>query len=168
MKNLKKTRSSLFLGAAALGALALAGVALAHPKDGGRSRGGGLSLERLDTNADGVVSLTEMQTHAAERLAHKLQRLDADGNGIVTPEEREAFAAEREAHGHPRRRAPRPSLDDEAATVVEMEAKLSSRVARRFAKMDTNADGHLDAAELEAAKAQRRARWEAGKARRTP
>ncbi|MEL6183264.1 MAG: hypothetical protein AAFU79_01475 [Myxococcota bacterium] len=166
--NLKKNRSTLLLGGASAALALAAAAAIAHP--GGQGRGGpgkGLSLERLDSDGDGVVSLVEMQDQANKRLARKLQRLDSDGDGVVTVAEREALAAQMEAHGHRKGRfLQRGPAED--MTVVDMEARLSDRVAKRFAKMDGNADGVLDASELEAAKAKRRARWEARRARTEP
>lgn len=166
---MKFTMKSMLAGVVGT-TLALGSVALAHPGGEGRGhhRGHGMSLEKLDTDGDGTVSLLEMQTQAQARFERKIGKLDANGDGVITQTEKDALAAKMEG----RRRGKRgqrflQKLPEGDVSVEVVKAQMLEHVAERFAKIDTDNSGALDAAELEAAKAARKARWQARKQRQT-
>lgn len=63
----------------ALLALGLTATAQAQMRDGSRA------FDRLDSNSDGVLDATELQTQRERAFSH----LDTDGNGVITAAERE-------------------------------------------------------------------------------
>ena len=80
-------------------------------------------LQRMDTDADGRVSLAEYQAW----MGYAFTRMDRDGDGVLAPGELPG------GEGEP------VSLDTHRA-----------RLAARFQRQDRDGDGYLDAAELTA------------------
>ena len=80
MKNKKILLSTIILGT-----VAFSGVALAEHHDGGHKGGhkGAKHFEKIDTNADGKISLDEHLASAKERFT----KMDQDKDGFVTKEE---------------------------------------------------------------------------------
>ncbi len=137
----KFLRSTTFVFLAAL--IASAGVATAQPYDGtgpGRGMGRGMGMgmgnpdapwrlrfTAIDTDGNGVVSPAEARANAVDVFA----AMDADGNGRLTREEYMAV-----------RMGPQRGLNP-----ARMNARQAAKAAR-FAPMDVDADGTVDAAEF--------------------
>lgn len=119
-------------------------------------------FDQIDLNRDGVITLEE----AAQARAAAFVRLDANRDGWLS---REEMASERRMQGggpdRPQRRSGRPNPDangDGTVTRAEWDAAIATRGAeasRRagemFARLDTNNDGQLGQAELQAQRANR-------------
>ena len=138
---------------AGTGAVALTAFGQAGP---GRGHGPQMSLERLDANGDGNISLEEINAERTERFSSA----DANGDGGLTLEE---FTAAREAERE-ERRAERMTkhferLDadgDGVVTMAEQDAFAEERTERMFSRIDSNDDGVISEAEREAVKGARR------------
>jgi hypothetical protein len=143
-----------------------------------------------DANADGRISLAEMQVKAAERFA----RIDVNRDGRLTREERQAARtqiraereqrrAERQGQRAERRAEHAQRQGDRAQRGREMFARLDAnrdgflaqseappRLAQRFAQLDADRDARLSPAELQAGRqamrAERGPRGERGQGRR--
>jgi hypothetical protein len=87
----------------------------------------------MDLNGDG--SLSEDETAALRQVW--LVSTDADGDGVVTETEMLTRA------------------------MLRVETRMKSRIAKRFARMDTNGDGRIDSAEFDQKLAERFARRDA-------
>jgi Ca2+-binding EF-hand superfamily protein len=108
-------------------------------------------LERMDTNADGVISLEEFEPP----MKGPMSRADADDDGAVTLEElnhqraermaeREVKRAERQTEQAEEMTARFNKMDaDGNGSVTPEEARLAA-----FNHMDTNQDGSLSVDEL--------------------
>lgn len=106
------------------------GVAVAQGHEG---RGGGRDmLERADANADGQISLAELNTVRAEAFG----RLDQNGDGQIAGAELRGRMAEA------------PAAEDGVVT----QAEFLNRVPPVMARFDANRDSVLDQAELQAAR----------------
>ena len=140
---------------AAASALALggAGIALAQ-HHGGPGGHRGPSMERADTDGDGIITLDEAKALGAERFA----KMDANEDGSISREDREARAeirfAETDANGDGE-----VTPDEMTAAREKREAEMAQRRAERqammFERLDTDGSGGLSQAELETAKALR-------------
>ncbi|QYC10416.1 EF-hand domain-containing protein [Brevundimonas nasdae] len=134
-------------------------------------------LIAADTNRDGTVTPEEMQAarqaQRTERLNQRFAKLDANGDGSISRAEFDAanapraergpraeragrWTGQRDGHRGPMRAAHRGARGPEGArergpiVIADVRAKLTEQ----FAKLDTNHDGVLTAAE-------RRAGWQA-------
>ncbi|MHA6346231.1 EF-hand domain-containing protein [Roseivivax sp. CAU 1761] len=121
------TLKTFSTGAVALALVLAAMGAQAHDGRGGDARHGprggpAMSLERLDANGDGTVSAEEFADPAAARFA----AADADGDGELT-------AAEMAAAAETRR-----------------EARRAARIARHIERLDSDGNGTLSLAEIQA------------------
>jgi Ca2+-binding EF-hand superfamily protein len=130
-----------------------------HGKRGGK-------LARLDADKDGAISLSEAK---GTRLADKFSTLDRDADGELTRDELRAMAGKHGKHGKrgegrgvgedrkvkdPAARAAkllekRDADKNGALSLAELEG---SRMAGKFAAIDTNKDGSLARDELMAMK----------------
>lgn len=121
-----KLRNSLLVASAAT--VALVGVAFANPNHDRR-------LAKMDTDGDGQVELTEIETQATKRAAE----IDANADGRIVVAEirahREKIRAEREEA----RLLRLDSNGDGSVSTVE----FASGHASRAASMDKNGDGIL-------------------------
>ncbi|GAA0727397.1 hypothetical protein GCM10009106_03360 [Sphingomonas japonica] len=153
--------------AAALGATALTGVALAQqnpapvpqtmtPPPAGK-------MARLDPNGDGVQTRAE----AIAQADRMFQRLDADGNGQITAAEREAMhdkrAERREARGKPAGKHGGMRTRMLARIDANKDGQISldehrAMATLRFDRVDANRDGRIDTAERAEKREQRMAR----------
>ena len=103
-------------------------------------------FSRMDSNGDGQITETEMDS-ARERLRDEVfTRLDANGDGSVSRAEMEAAAAMRTAGRKGRSNHLRAAIlsrmdtnGDGAITKTELEA----RALERFEKLDANGDGTI-------------------------
>jgi Ca2+-binding EF-hand superfamily protein len=114
----------------AVAAAALAGSPAFADHHGGKGKGHGRhhgSIEKMDTDGDGVITREEAQ---AARKAH-MMKADANGDGAVTLEELKAY---------------RDKMREE---------RRENRAERRFKRMDANGDGKITADEIDAMKMHR-------------
>ena len=96
----------------------------------------GQLFDKVDSNKDGKVTLTEAKAEAQARFA----RIDTNKDGRLTTQEIEAHHVAMRAEHAKKRGDQKPS--DEAR-----HGKHKERGAKFFAKMDGNGDGAIDAAE---------------------
>ncbi len=136
------------LAAASALTLALAVPMIAHA---GGHKGGGKLFEKLDTNADGVVTRVEAETAALAAFT----KVDADGDLFVTQEElkagHEAHRAEMKAKMAAKMEGKEPRTPKADADPAKMEARKAKKVEKsdeRFAAADTDGDGKLSQAEF--------------------
>ena len=109
---------------AALGATTMAGISFAKS---GKDRGGKFNFEQIDANADGFITLEEMQAHQAERFATR----DTNGDGFVTEDELKAgFMARAEEKGR--------EFD---------EGRMERRIGFMLRGMDVDNDGKISLSE---------------------
>lgn len=111
-------------------------------------------LKDFDTNRDGKVTKEEFSARAKERFAMR----DLDSDGIIGPEDLPPGVRE-----HAMRR--KEAREKEGAKEGTKEAgkergwfsleRLMGRSDKRFARLDKNGDGVIDAADFEAASAER-------------
>lgn len=145
----------LTLAAASVLTLALAVPMVAQA---GGHKGGGKHFEKLDTNADGIVSRVEAETAALAVFTS----VDADADGFVTQDElkagHEARRAEMKAKWAEKMEAKEPrkaKVDADPAKMEEYKAKKEARKAKmveksaeRYAAADTDGDGKWSQAEF--------------------
>jgi len=112
-----------------------AGITLAASAEA-RGEGGGRAahmptFEDLDLNADGNVTLEEIQAAGRARNAERFTEVDANGDGALSADEMLAHANEQRAE------------------------RLADQIAERIEKADTNGDGLLQQSEIQAQAAER-------------
>ena len=148
------TRTLILSGAAvAVAASAFAGVAVAQgrmmqpgangPADGPDGRPGGPRMgmfQMMDTNKDGKVTREEFLDRAGPFFA----RFDVNKDGTVTKEEIVQVMTKRMEERAARMTAPFDANGDGTVTKEEFDAFR----AKRFALLDRNDDGEVDAEEL--------------------
>lgn len=136
-----------------LSAAIVAGLAVESHAAGDHRHGAGLNFEEVDANADGLLSVEELQAHRAARFA----ATDTDGNGALSRAEIEARMLanqdERRVKFLDRMFDRRDANADGQLTLDEM---ASDRTARMFERADENGDGQISRAEYDAAKDGRR------------
>ena len=115
-------------------------------------RGGpGQMLEQVDANADGAVTMAEIDAHRADKFASA----DTNGDNLVSAAEFEAFSiAERERKQAERRarRFAKLDADGDGYVTADEHAAADKRMDRLFERVDTDGDGVITEAEREAAK----------------
>ncbi|MFT4519725.1 MAG: Ca2+-binding EF-hand superfamily protein [Halioglobus sp.] len=150
------TKSKFFTTAASLalvGASIISVEAFARGSEGGRYDHSNddrrTLLERMDSNADGVLSLIEFSERNADRALRHFNRNDADGDTFLSPEE---FSA---SDKHQRHSKP-GGLDTDSLQLCieetlgyELPERPNSEAA--FAATDVNSDGAVDMDEFLAA-----------------
>ena len=107
-----------------------------------------------DTDGDGAISLAEFQTGFVEAAERQFQALDTDGNGVLSGEEftdrrgRSIFATDvRSVIGD--RALNRLDTDDDGfVTLAEVQAGRPGATSEWFAGLDDNGDGQLSKDEL--------------------
>ena len=126
--------------------LSLAGIAQAH---GGGSPMRGPDFATLDADGDGYITQAEMKSRAEERFV----AADVNGDWMLSVEEMHAQNAERSGENVERMMQ---HLDANADGRLS-EDELPRRGKRKFAAADSDGDGVLTAAELQAQAAERSA-----------
>lgn len=96
-------------------------------------------LAKLDANKDGVISADEF------KAGNDVQATDADNDGALTADEVAAMIEKRRAERLAQRMMRRLDIDGDGKVTV---AEIQDRQAKRFALLDRNNDGQLDATEL--------------------
>lgn len=129
------TRTILF---PVLAASLIAGSAAIAAEPSGKD---GAAMQRLDADGDGAISLEEF---SGPRLAAWADA-DADGDGTLSQQELKDHALKREADRRLRRMTRRLDVDGDGTVTL---AELEARQKKRFALMDVNDDGKLDAGEM--------------------
>ena len=99
-------------------------------------------FEKLDANHDGVVTLAEYTTAAVA----KFKELDPSGKGRITAPDIAASPKAHERAEHVSERIVK-RLDTNADGVVSREEFVAA-AKQRFARIDKNGDGYIDAGEI--------------------
>lgn len=123
------------------------GVAAGSAYARGDRHGAPIEFEALDTNADGQITMEEMQNRGAARLA----QADTDGDGFLSLSEIETAAAER-VSAHAARMLERLDANSDGKLSAE-EMQKPGRADRRFNRVDADGDGAITKAEFDAARA---------------
>lgn len=93
-----------------------------------------------DTDADGAISLPELQAVRPDVTGERFQELDASGDGLLTPDE--FRGARRRLDGSDRRQLADIDTDgDSAISLPELQVASTERTEERFNRMDVNSDG---------------------------
>lgn len=152
------TRNKTLLLVAVLTALA-AGTAFAATQS---APAAGASRPVLDKNGDGAVDRAEAAAHP--RLAERFDTLDKNKDGKLSAEERPHRRHGMDGGGHHRGQGGMmKQLDtDGDGRISKAEAGKQPRFAEHFARMDANGDGYVDAKDRELRGKQRRDEWFAG------
>lgn len=158
--NTKKTLA-VVVGLSAGAAVALAGTfAMA---DGRKDHHRGFSFEKIDTNADGFLTVAEIEQAHAVRFSEK----DANNDGFLTKDEikahMQAKAAERGKDVKAERMDKRldrmfervDANDDGKISLEEMPHRGAAKIMER---LDKDNDGRISKAEAEAFKGKRKHR----------
>lgn len=122
-------------------------------KGEGRGHGPRMNFEQLDADKSGEVTQAEMAAAGAARF----KDADTDGDGFLSKDEITAKAGERRAKRLDRMFEHRDADKDGKLSAEEM-APPADRIAKRFAKLDTDESGGISKAEFEAAKEHRKGR----------
>jgi hypothetical protein len=137
-----------------LGGIAIGGPAYAQGGQGGPGGWGGgpmRMLQQADANGDGVVTRDEYVAFTDQRFA----RMDKNGDGVITPDERPQWGGGHGRHGAesapPSAAAPASGAAPSAGG--ETRDQFRAQAMRRFDMLDTNHDGKIDQAEMQAAAA---------------
>ncbi|MFN3432728.1 MAG: hypothetical protein ACK46X_22625, partial [Candidatus Sericytochromatia bacterium] len=121
----------------------------------GARRGGGMGermLARVDTNGDGLISKAEHRAMVEARFA----RMDADRDGSVEAGEgRTGWGKRGEGRGGKAKamrggRGGGMMMADTDKDGAISKAEFDAMSAQRFARLDTNKDGKIDATEMQA------------------
>lgn len=127
-------KASLLIGLASLGmATAAYAYQAAH----------GFDPASLDTDRNGAISTSELDTHADQLFT----RADQDRNGQVSPDERRAFHASMQGAMH----GPPPMSHEEHEAIFMSQAAFREALRRHATAVDTDRDGRLTVAEFSAA-----------------
>ena len=149
MNNLSKIALIAISSVAVVGSVALA--------ESGK-RGGGFVFEEVDTDANGFVTIEELQAMQTARFEAR----DTDGDGFLTEEEIAAgYAAKAEETGREfnterlNKRIARTvrGLDIDNDGKVSAEEANTRDVSKFVERLDTDGDGKISVAEMEAGKA---------------
>ncbi len=136
---MKKTLISATL-LATVPLIAVVGSAMAQPPADASGRGERM-WERLDSDGDGEVLVTEIEQRAAARALERAQEMDSNGDGVVTKEEAKAFHRAKKEKRRAKREARR--FPDENGDGVVSREEFIEAAETRFDRLDKNADGVL-------------------------
>jgi len=93
-----------------------------------------------DTDADGAISLPELQAVRPDVTGERFQELDASGDGLLTSDE--LRGARWRLDGRDRRQFEDIDTDgDSAISLPELQVASTERTEERFNRMDVNNDG---------------------------
>jgi len=114
---------------------------------------------KLDSNGDGIVDRTEAAQHP--RLAGKFDELDKNKDGKLTKDEmpaRHGHGHDKPGHG-PREAMSRLDTDKDGRISRAEATAGEGRMASHFEQMDANKDGYVDRADHEILAKQRKDEW---------
>ncbi len=141
-----------------------AGTAWAAPQAQDPAQPGAAPAPRakLDANGDGVVDRTEAANHP--RLAGKFEQMDKNQDGKLSQEEMPRRGDRAKGRSGEGAREMMNKLDtDQDGRISRAESSAGEgRLAGRFDEMDANRDGFIDQADLEIRGKQRKEAWFAG------
>lgn len=100
-------------------------------------------IGRVDTDKNGKITQAEFRAAAASRFA----RADTDRDGTIEAGERQGKWGKRGGRGGGARMLARLDTDRDGAISL---AEFVAGAQQRFQKMDSNGDGRIDAAEMQA------------------
>jgi Ca2+-binding EF-hand superfamily protein len=136
----------------------LATPILADGPRAGRDHGPRMVFADLDLNADGALTLDELESAPATRFANS----DANNDGLLSRDELLAQGRGRLERGVDRMLSRVDTNQDGAISLEEMTAARANRPGptpqRMFGRMDANDDGQITQAEFDDAVARMRAR----------
>lgn len=101
------------------------------------------SFSDLDANADGQITMEEMQARGAARLA----KVDTDGDGFLSEDEAVAAATARAKDRHARMVERLDADKDGKLSLTEMQPK-GDRAAKMFERADADKSGGISEAEF--------------------
>ncbi|MEO0510079.1 MAG: hypothetical protein AAF065_09500 [Verrucomicrobiota bacterium] len=108
----------------------------------------GMSLAKIDSNGDEVISLEEAEDAGADKLVDNFNEIDTDGSSDLTKEElREHYKSRMED-----RRAQRQSIDADGNGAISYDEAVDAgadKLVDNFERIDGNGDGELDREELQ-------------------
>ncbi len=148
------TRNKTLLVVAVLAALG-AGTAFAATQS---APAAGAARPTLDKNGDGVIDRAEAAAHP--RLAGHFDTLDKNKDGKLSADERPQRGHRMGGHRGGGHGGMMKQLDaDGDGRISKAEAAKQPRFAEHFARMDANGDGYVDARDRELRGKQRRDEW---------
>ena len=115
----------------------------------GDSKGRFMSF--FDTNGDGVVTMDEFNTAAANRF----DNIDGNNNGVVTLEEFQIYIGQKRIERRQQKFQAMDSNNDGQGSQSEYISYKQKRAESRFQSMDVNKDGVVTMEEYDA----RKSRW---------
>ena len=104
----------------------------------------GMRFDAMDTNKDGALDKSEVNSKTGGRLAKAFDEIDSNKDGKVTKDEIKAGWQARSAERQAKRLARIDTDKDGKVSWAESEAQAKAR----FDKADANHDGFLDTSEL--------------------
>lgn len=130
----------------------------------------GGDLKDADTDGDGFISQAEFTASYNQGLAERFARIDSNADGLLSEEElgaakKERYAGRHREAGHRKGHPVSPEKvvehhdtnGDGSLSLAEMEAMRFAPDAQAFATADADGSGTLDAAELQAMMGEHRA-----------
>ena len=141
--------SKLIAAIAAASVLGSATSVAASDDDHGHRKGRKISIEKIDTNGDQMISKEEIEADAKTRF----DEVDTNNDGKLSAEEMSAHGKKEMTQRIEKRQAKmlkRMDLDyDGMLSFDEMQAKQLKRLNKMFERLDANEDGMLSAEELQ-------------------
>jgi Ca2+-binding EF-hand superfamily protein len=112
------------------------------------AQAGAKNFQKLDTNGDGMIDKTEAAK--APHLAKNFDAMDANKDGKLTPDELRAY---RQANHQANQGEGMKKADANGDGYIDKtEAAKFPHLSKRFDRIDTDKDGKISAAELQAAR----------------
>lgn len=153
---MNKLAKTTIISATLVALLGTVSVAYAKKHEG---KGQRMNFEQLDANADGFITMDEMQAAHTTRFAEN----DVDGDGFLSAEE---LAASHPKMGMRHKDGEEPSarkksrmmryMDENGDGKVALSEMPTDRLERMFSKLDTDGDSKISKEEMDARKSMKR------------